>query len=163
MAGPTKKIKIEKSYRESDEYKSLIDDCKSTLVEGISIIRTDVIILHGKIGERVTTDKLYKKYGKSNQEFIRQLAKDMQVSYQEIYRSVQFYEKFKIVSLDGEGWDRFKEGKNISWNKIKNDYLPERIKKEHVCEWETIERCRICRRIRPKDEIRATMIDSKRG
>ncbi len=56
--------KIEKSYRESDEYKSLIDDCKSTLVEGIFNARMDVIITHGKIGERVATDKLYKKYGK---------------------------------------------------------------------------------------------------
>ena len=145
-----KSKKIEKSYLESDEYKSLIDDCKSAFVEGIFNARIDVIITHGKIGERVATDKLYKKYGKGNQNFIRQLAKDMEISYQEIYRSVQFYKKFKIVSPTGEGWDRFKEGKNISWNKIKNYYLSERAKKDHVCEWETIQRCQICKRIKPK-------------
>ena len=140
--------KIEENYRESDAYKSLIDDCRSTLVEGIFNARMEVIITHSRIGERVATDKLYKKYGKGNQEFIQQLAKDMEVSYQEIYRSIQFYEKFKIVSPDGEGWDRFEEGKNISWNKIKNNYLPERIKKDHICEWETIERCKICKKIK---------------
>jgi len=143
--------KIEKNYLESDEYQSLIDDCKSRLTEGIFNARVDVIITHGKIGERVATDKLYKKYGKGNQNFIRQLAKDMGVSHQDIYRSVQFYKKFKIVSPDGEGWDRIKDGKNTSWNKIKNNELPERTIKDHICEWETIERCRICKRIRPKE------------
>ena len=146
-----KNKKIEKSYRESDEYKSLVDDCKSRFVETIWKFRMDVIILHGKIGERVATDKLYKKYGKGNHDFIRQLAKDMEVSYQEIYRSVQFYEKFKIVSPTSEGWNRLKHGKNNSWNKIKNEELPERVNKEHTCEWETIERCRICKKIKPKE------------
>lgn len=130
--------KIEKNYRESDEYKSLIDDCKSTLVEGIFNARMDVIITHGKIGERVATDKLYKKYGKGNQDFIRQLAKDMEVSYQEIYRSIQFYEKFKIVSATGERWSKFEEGKNISWNKIKSYYLSERAKKGENCQHKNI-------------------------
>ena len=125
-----KNKKIEKSYRESDEYKSLVDDCKSRFVETIVKLRMDVIIFHGKVGERVVTDKLYKKYGKGNQDFIRQLAKDMEVSYQEIYRSVQFYEKFKIVSPTGESWDKFEEGKNISWNKIKAIYLPESKEKK---------------------------------
>ena len=142
--------KIEKSYKESDEYKSLIDDCTSTYVEGIHIARVEVILAHGRIGKRVGRDELYKKYGKGNQDFIRQLAKDIKMSHQEIYRSIQFYRKFKIVSPDSEGWSRFKEGKNISWNKIKNDYLPKDPKKEHTCEWETIQRCRICKKIKPK-------------
>lgn len=140
--------KIEKNYRESDEYKSLLDDCKSTLVEGIFGARMDVIIIHGQVGGRVATDKLYKKYGKGNQGFIRQLAKDMKVSHQEIYRSVQFYEKFKIVSATSERWNKFEEGKNISWSKIKRHYLSKEPKKEHVCKWETIQRCQTCKRIK---------------
>ena len=103
-----------------------------------------MIVWHGKMGERIGNDKLYKKYNKGNQEFIRTLANDIGISYKEASLSIQFYQKFKLVSPDGERWDQFKEGKNISWNKIKIQYLPEGNGEKHTCEFEE-RKCWVCK------------------
>ena len=115
---------MKKNYRQTDEYNSLIDDCKAIITERVFNARTEIILAHGQLGQRITTDPIYKKYGRGNQNLIKEIARDMGVSWQEIYRSIQFYEKFGIVSPTGESWGKFKEQKNISWNKIKMYYLP---------------------------------------
>ena len=143
----TKQLEIQ--YKTTDEYEALIEDCKAIVTERIFNARTEIILAHGQLGERIVNDPIYKKHGKGNQELIKQIARDMGVSWQEVYRSIQFYEKFKIVSPGAKQWDKFAEGKNISWKKIKTNYLPEGKSKPHDCQWETIERCKICKKVKP--------------
>jgi hypothetical protein len=70
------------------------------------------------------------------------------MSHQELYESIEFYKRYGIVSEKSEGWDRFKEGKNISWNKIVNLYL-RGPKEECKCnKFETIQRCVVCKKIK---------------
>ncbi len=146
------KNKIEVSYLKSDEYKSLMDDCRSAFVEMVYGWKMDFILMHGRIGQRVYTDKLYKKFKKGTGGFLRQLAKDIKMSHQELYESIEFYKRFGIVNEKSAGWDKFKEGKNLSWNKIVNLYLRE-PKPEHICsKFEKVERCEECHRIKANVE-----------
>ena len=138
-----------KSYRETEEYNALVDECVGTFKERLFNSRTELILAYGQLGERIFNDSLYKKYGKGSQSFIKDLAKDTELGHATIYRAVQFYEKYKVVSPTSESWKHFKEGKNISWNKIKILYLPKLPKPkkgasgcQHVLEFWAV--CKIC-------------------
>ena len=137
------------SYRNTEPYQALVEECQAILVQRIKNSREEVILAYGQIGERIYCDPLYEKYEKGNQEFVKNLAEDIGISYSEAQRAIQFYRKFGIVSPDSENWSKFKEGENISWNKIKQLYLPSG-KEEHEHLWERIERwrCSICGSIR---------------
>ncbi len=153
MASKNKIIKVEETmiteeYIESDQYKALVEDCNSTRTEMIYAWRIDFIIMHGVIGQRIFTDPLYGKFKKGNFLFIGRLARDIKMSHQELYESIEFYKRYGIVSEKSEGWDRFKEGKNISWNKIVTLYL-RGPKEECKCsKFETIQRCVKCKKIK---------------
>lgn len=136
------------NYRSTDEYDALIDDCKAIITERVFNARTEIILAHGQLGERIVKDPIYQKYSRGNHNLIKEIARDMGVSWQEVYRSIQFYEKYGIVSLAAKQWSKFDEGKNISWAKIKTNYLPEGKPAPHDCQWETVERCKICKKIK---------------
>ena len=110
---------------EIELFDTLVSDCKDIITERIWASRTEIIIAHGEIGKRILEDSLYKKYSAQNKEFCEKLAKSIGISYSEVCRSIQFYQKFKLDSPTGESWDKFKEDKAISWNTIKQKYLPQ--------------------------------------
>lgn len=136
-------------YRHSEEYEALVEECQAIITEGIWNYRVEKILVYGRLGERIFNDSVFKKYGKGNLAFLESIAEDIGISYSDICRAIQFYEKFQIVSLDSENWDKFKEGKNISWNKIKSYYLPAGERKEckHITEKVIFWKCRMCRKI----------------
>ena len=136
-------------YSHSDEYGALIEECQAIITEGVFNYRMERILTYGRLGERIVEDSLYKKYGKGNSDFLEGVSQDIGIGQSDLYRSIQFYEKFKIVSPDSENWSKFKEGKNISWSKIKINYLPSNEKKEcnHKLEEVIIWRCRMCKKL----------------
>ena len=137
------------SIKQTDEYQGLVNECQEIICVGVQNFRMEKILMYGRLGERIFNDSLYKKYGGSNSLLLEMMAKDIDISRSELYRAVQFYEKFNIVSPDSENFKMFKEGLNISWNKIKVRYLPAKISekcqhafKEIVC-WQ----CKKCKKI----------------
>ena len=117
-------IKIE----ETDWYKSIVDDCRAILTERVWNSRSELIIGYGEVGERIFTDKNYQKYGKGNRAFNNRLFRDIGIGERNGYYCLEFYEKF-IYKKFGDVCTAVqslpvKEGKNISWNKIKILYLP---------------------------------------
>src|SRR3990167_6942296 len=103
----------------TDQYQSLVEDCQAILVEGIFRARQEVIDTHKELGERIINDSLYKKWGQSSQgKFISQLVADIGKSKSTIYYAIQYVEKLKEkeFSMVVE-----KYGKNLSWNKIKQE------------------------------------------
>ena len=139
----------QKIITHSDEYQALVEECQSIITERVWNFRMEKILMYGQLGERIITDLLYKKYSKGNVEFLEAIAKDVGIQYSEITRAIQFYEKFEVVAPDSEGWSKLKEGKNISWSKIKDLYLPEGDKKECKHDFKEIKRwqCRLCKKI----------------
>ena len=116
------------NYKETDEYKLLIEDSQSILTEGIFRSRQELIDTYKELGKRITTDPLYKKWGQKTQgKFMQSLAQDIGNSIQVLYYAGQFYERLtndKEFSTAVE-----KLGKNASWSKIRA-LLPEPKKVE---------------------------------
>jgi len=136
------------NLRLDSEYHALVEECKAIITERIFNARVEKILAYGQIGEALVSNSLYQKWGTGNLEFLRMVSRDTQISYSELCRAIQFYQKFGITSVEDSGWNRFKEGKNISWNKIKIYYLPSSRKE---CQHEPVEvsivKCAKCGKI----------------
>lgn len=109
---------------EQELYNQLVEECRGIITERVFRSRLEIILAHGEIGACITHNALYKKYGKQNKEFIERLAQGIGISYSEVSRSIQFWNKYHIDKSNSESWSKFKEGKNISWAGIKQYYLP---------------------------------------
>lgn len=117
-------------------YEALIDDLKAILTEGIWNYRWTLIQTYHLFGRRVLEEKKHFKqvYGKK---IVSQVSQSLGQSERTIWRAIQFAEKFPNL-------DKLPEGKNISWHKICNLYLPKADKHEH--EWQRVEawQCKKC-------------------
>jgi len=109
---------------EQELYEHLVEECKAIITERVFRSRLEIILAHGEIGHLITNDPLYKKYGKQNKEFVEKLAQGIGISYSETCRSIQFWNKYHIDKSNSDSWKKFKEGKNLSWAGIKQNYLP---------------------------------------
>jgi len=87
-------------------------------------LRKELIVTYGKLGRGIVEDSNYKRWIKGNRDFLRELAKDIGISYSTVCRAIQFWQKYQIDSHTCESWDKLPEGKNISWHKIITKYLP---------------------------------------
>ena len=116
------------NYRDTDEYSLLVDDCQSTITEGVFRSRQELIETYKELGKRIYTDSLYKKWGQNSQgKFMQQLAQDIGKSIQVLYYSTQFY--YKLINDKEFSTAVEKLGKNASWNKIRA-LLPELKEKQ---------------------------------
>ena len=132
-----------------DIYAALVEECRAIIIERGFRARTEIIIAKSEIGQRISEDSLYKKHGKGNRIFLLRLAVDIGISYSELNRCIQLYEKFGVFSHSlSSPWDTFKEGKAISWWKIVHKYLPTAAEEKPTCEHEliieTIAKCKRC-------------------
>ena len=96
-----------------DELQSLIDDCRSIYVEHDFISRWARVELYHKVGERI-----YKSPFRNKPEVFVTVTQQTGIKQRNLYRAIQFYEKFPDLNS-------LPEGKNVSWHKICNEYLPE--------------------------------------
>lgn len=134
-------IKALTSYRNTDEYNYLVEHCQAILKTRIKNSRLENILAYAEIGEEIIKNPLYKKFGKGNQDFLRTLFDDIGISQRSGYYSVDFYENFLEKKIKKGEWEDvctgvqtmikeyFDEGENISWNKIKKNYLTEQKQK----------------------------------
>ena len=123
------------SYRTNENWKYLIDDCQAIIGQRVKNSRWEMIVGHAELGERIIKDKLYQKYGKGNRNFINDFSEDAKIGIATTYRSIQFYEKYFKGELRNQDVSHAcetilnkyfqKEGENISWHKIVQNYLPE--------------------------------------
>jgi DNA modification methylase len=102
-------------------YDLLIDDCKAIITEAVFTSRWALVEGYHNLGERVATDGDYIKWEQSKAgAVLSRVSKDLNISERTLYRAIQFYECYPDLST-------VPEGKNISWHKIVNKYLPEKI------------------------------------
>jgi len=99
-------------------YSALVDDCKSIIVEAVFTSRWALIEGYWNLGKRIREDKNWEKYSKGAYSSLSELSRKIEIGERNIYRSLQFYDKYPDLS-------KVPEGKNITWNKIITKYLPE--------------------------------------
>ena len=125
--GENKELELAKKTFQATEiipeerYQALLDEIHTIQGETIKLARDAVIQYKYKMGEAIvvelTRDNL-QEYGI----IITRLSKDLKISESELYRCVEF--KTKYPDLE-KALELFPEGENISWDKIKTQYLPE--------------------------------------
>ena len=106
-------------------YEALVEDCKDIITEAIFTSRWALVEGYHQLGERIVTENnLDRKeiYGKN---ILQGLAKSIGMSERTLYYAIQFYEKYPEL-------DTVPEGKNISWHKLVNKYLPSKEKTKSI-------------------------------
>ena len=116
-------LKEIENIRNEEWYETLVDECKAIITETMFVSRYALIEGKHQVGERICNDSEYKKIagGRGKHSILKQLFQDIGIGRSEGYACVSFFEKFPKLS---GALDSFKEQKNISWNKIVQNYLP---------------------------------------
>lgn len=100
-------------------FKDLIDNIESTITEGVFQSRWTLIETYHEVGKSISEhENEFEKLGFSTREVVQRVAKALRRSERSVYYAVQFYERYPTL-------DELPEGKNISWRKITQKYLPE--------------------------------------
>lgn len=89
---------------------SFIEDCKAIITEGSFSSRWAEIEKWHELGKAICEEKDF------TLKDISILSENIDIDEQEILMAIIFYKKFPDLSM-------IPEGKNISWNKIIEDYL----------------------------------------
>lgn len=108
-----------------DWYKLLVDDCKAIITEQYFIHNWALVECYWSIGKRIREDINFQKFAKGNQSSLSRVSKNIGVSERNLYRAIQAYDKYPDIN-------EIPEGKNITWKKLVNDYLPEPKKEEAI-------------------------------
>ena len=110
---------VEVKEIQADWYQSLIDDCQSIIVEAEFTSRWVIVEGYHSLGMRILQDEPKMVQGGSTlRETLSHVTKLLNTSERTLYRAVQFAKKYPDLDL-------LPEGKNVSWRKICNEYLPE--------------------------------------
>lgn len=105
-------------------YIGLVEECKAIITEAVFTSRWALVEGYWKLGERIREEKGLKKWAQGEAgEVLQGLAKDLSISTRTLHYALQAYEKFPDLGS-------IPEGKNITWNKLITQYLPEQKKSE---------------------------------
>jgi hypothetical protein len=109
-------------------FAALLEECREILVERMFNARCEVIAAKWELGKRIVTDPHFEKIvgGRGHRSFIKTVAHRLNINRTDAYYCVRFYERHPglKVTPDVDSFADFpKEGKNISWTRIKTLYL----------------------------------------
>ena len=123
-------------YDDVGWYEVLVEECKAIITEAVFNSRWALVDGYHRLGESVVTNEKFQKHAKGNKSSVQDLGRKLGISTSTLYYAMQFYEKYPRL-------DMLPDGKNISWNKIITQYLPEKSKEvipEWVHRWEAVQR-----------------------
>ena len=118
----------EKSLAKQEWYGALVEDCLVIVGEAVFTSRWALVEGYWNLGKRICEEnnnfegaKIYgEKIVSYMTESLNRAKKEgqVQISERTIWRAIQFYKKYPDLSL-------VPEGKNASWYKVCNKYLPQ--------------------------------------
>ena len=132
--------------KKEDWYDKLLNDCRSIMMKTAFNSQWALIEGYWQLGKRISDENnnfdREKIYG---EKIVSRVSESLGKSERTINRAIQFAWKYPVL-------DKTSFGKNVSWHKIVNDYLPEKTHEEdlEICchEWETVIRCAKCHQIK---------------
>lgn len=110
---------VEKKEIQTDWYQLLIEDCHSIIVEAEFISRWALVEGYHLLGQRILQDEHKLVSGGSTlREALKRVSNLLNKGERTLYKVVQFAKQYPdLATLPG--------GKDTSWRKICNEYLPE--------------------------------------
>jgi len=119
-----------------DWYVAMIEDCQAILVEKIHESRMILIEAYYELGRRIIDEQSnFEAVQLSGESLTAQVARDIGKSQRTVERAIQLVKKYPDLRL-------LPEGKNISWTKLVNHYLP--VHKEPSVTPDDLIRCPSC-------------------
>lgn len=107
---------------DKEAYIALLEDLMDLVKETVVNVRYETIKCKWEVGDRITREFIDGRI-KEYIVIVRRLSKDLKISESELYRCIEFKNRFPDFE---KMWQQLPEGKNISWNKIKENYLSEK-------------------------------------
>lgn len=105
--------------QDQEWYQALIEDCQGILTEGIWNYRLTLIKTYHLLGKRILEENdNFKRERIYGERIANTVGESLGKSRQTIGYAIRFAKKYSDLDL-------LPEGKNISWHKICNQYLPE--------------------------------------
>jgi len=131
------------TYWQSDRYKLLVNDCKSTFTEAFFTSNWVIVEAYHTVGQRLREESQFVPVT----DLVHYLAENTSVSERKLWYAVQLYDKFPDI-------DKLPEGKAITMNKVITKYLPDSPKTETQCQHQFImvKQCLKCKAILPLDK-----------
>lgn len=121
-----------------DWYRALVDDLKSAITESVFNSRWALIEGYYYLGQRIIEARpQFKAQGMRDGEIVQCIADAIEKSPRTVYQSIQLVRKYPKM-------DMLPDGKNISWYKLCNKYLPEPREKETIEKQARVCTCPIC-------------------
>jgi hypothetical protein len=103
---------------QTDWYESLVTDCRAIMTEAVFNSRWALIEGYHAMGKRIANETQLVWNARGNGQTLNDLSKSIEMSERRIYSAIQFYNKYPDINT-------LPQGKNISWNKIVTELLPE--------------------------------------
>lgn len=97
---------------QNEWYEQLVEECKAIITEAVFTSRWALVEGYWNLGKRLREDKNF------NTKLLQGLAVDIGVSERTAWYALQTYDKYPEL-------DKIPDGKNITWNKLITQYLPE--------------------------------------
>ena len=110
--------------QQTTSYQLLLQECREIIVEHEFMSHWTLIEGYHALGKRIIEDKV-------DTVTVTQLSKDLNRNERTIQRAIQFARKYPDLNT-------LPEGKNTSWHKIVNKYLPETTEKKET------HKCNVC-------------------
>jgi N6-adenosine-specific RNA methylase IME4 len=98
-------------------YSSLVEECKALVTEAVFTSRWALVEGYWNLGKTIKENDNFQKFAKNNRGSLQNIAKNLEMSERTLYYSLQLFEKYPQI-------EKLPEGKNITWGKLINKYLP---------------------------------------
>jgi hypothetical protein len=109
----------------------MVEDVQATWTEAVFTSRWALVEGYHLVGERLRQEDKHAPMA----ELVNRCALDMGVSERKLWYAVQFYDKFPDLN-------KLPGGKNVSWTKIRREYLPEETKPKEEVSTITCPKCK---------------------
>jgi len=107
-----------------EEFDSIVDDCKTIMVESVASVRQDIIECKWSLG-----DRLLESGEERITPLLKRVAEAISISERDLFYCLAFRKKYQsLVKM----WEEVPEGKNVSWHKLVNNYIDFSIPKPVV-------------------------------
>ena len=120
---------LAKNLGQEEWYQALVEECRAIIVETVFTSRIELIR-----GKWLLGDRLWQEKNKGITKLLTRVSVDLRISERECWRCYKFREEYRdFLNKSGEiNIEVLPEGKNISWHKIANKYLPQPKEREKI-------------------------------
>jgi N6-adenosine-specific RNA methylase IME4 len=116
--------RVEAPVEHEEWFQGMVQECQAAIVEAVFRSRWSILEGWHAVGQAIIAEKAnIEKSGASEEGVVSRLSQAMSVSKRSLWRAVQFARRYPDLNT-------LPDGKNITWNKVCSELLPEHRKEK---------------------------------